>query len=104
TVSLKLPLRFCAPLQGLQADRWGLLRSPSAASFCTKTEDPTKPGKKKKAAVKSKVLALAEPFDNTTYKNYQHHSYNPYTFADLDLEMAKYRLPQPSSGRPSPQH
>ncbi|XP_036065511.1 skin secretory protein xP2 isoform X2 [Oryzias melastigma] len=45
-----------------------------------------------------------EPFDNTTYKNYQHHSYNPYTFADLDLEMAKYRLPQPSSGRPSPQH
>ncbi|RVE57748.1 hypothetical protein OJAV_G00202450 [Oryzias javanicus] len=45
-----------------------------------------------------------EPLDNTTYKNYQHHSYNPYTFADLDLEMAKYRLPQPSSGRPSPQH
>lgn len=45
-----------------------------------------------------------EPFDNSTYKNYQHHSYNPYTFADLDLEMAKFRLPQPSSGRPSPRH
>ncbi|KAG7239119.1 hypothetical protein INR49_029999 [Caranx melampygus] len=45
-----------------------------------------------------------EPFDNSTYKNYQHHNYNPYTFADLDLEMAKFRLPQPSSGRPSPRH
>lgn len=38
-----------------------------------------------------------EPFDNSTYKNYQHHGYNPYTFADLDVEMAKFRLPQPSS-------
>nr|ACN10072.1 NADH dehydrogenase flavoprotein 3, mitochondrial precursor [Salmo salar]ACN12419.1 NADH dehydrogenase flavoprotein 3, mitochondrial precursor [Salmo salar] len=42
--------------------------------------------------------------DNSTYKNLQHHNYNHYTFADLDLEMAKYRLPQPSSGRPSPRH
>lgn len=40
-----------------------------------------------------------EPFDNSTYKNYQHHQYNPYTFADLDVDMAKYRLPQPSAGR-----
>ncbi len=38
-----------------------------------------------------------EPFDNSTYKNYQHHNYNPFTFADLDVEMAKFRLPQPSS-------
>ncbi|XP_007575313.1 uncharacterized protein ndufv3 isoform X1 [Poecilia formosa] len=45
-----------------------------------------------------------EPFDNSTYKNYQHHSYTSFTFADLDVEMAKYRLPQPSSGRPSPRH
>ncbi|XP_034429298.1 uncharacterized protein ndufv3 isoform X3 [Hippoglossus hippoglossus] len=45
-----------------------------------------------------------EPFDNSTYKNYQHHCYTPYTFADLDVEMAKFRLPQPSSGRPSPRH
>ncbi|XP_009302931.2 NADH dehydrogenase [ubiquinone] flavoprotein 3, mitochondrial isoform X2 [Danio rerio] len=45
-----------------------------------------------------------EPFDNTTYKNLQHHNYNMYTFTDMDVEMAKYRLPQPSSGRPSPQH
>ncbi|KAM4731966.1 uncharacterized protein ndufv3 isoform 2-T2 [Anableps anableps] len=45
-----------------------------------------------------------EPFDNSTYKNYQHHSYTSYTFADLDVEMTKYRLPQPSSGKPSPRH
>ncbi|XP_039880488.1 myristoylated alanine-rich C-kinase substrate isoform X2 [Simochromis diagramma] len=45
-----------------------------------------------------------ELFDNSTYKNYQHHSYNPYTFADLDMQMAKFRLPQPSSGKPSPRH
>ncbi|XP_049584400.1 uncharacterized protein ndufv3 isoform X3 [Syngnathus scovelli] len=42
--------------------------------------------------------------DNSKYQNYQHHSYTPYTFADMDLEMAKYRLPQPTSGRPSPRH
>ncbi|KAF3695210.1 NADH dehydrogenase [ubiquinone] flavoprotein 3, mitochondrial Complex I-9kD [Channa argus] len=51
--------------------------------------------------------APAEPeesFDNSTYKNYQHHSYTPFTFVDLEVEMAKFRLPQPSSGRPSPRH
>ncbi|XP_077436195.1 uncharacterized protein ndufv3 [Vanacampus margaritifer] len=53
------------------------------------------------------TMVPAEPegtFDNSTYRNYEHHSYNPYTFADMDVEMAKYRLPQPTSGRPSPQH
>ncbi|XP_030580347.1 skin secretory protein xP2 [Archocentrus centrarchus] len=45
-----------------------------------------------------------ELFDNSTYKNCQHHSYTPYTFADLDVEMAKFRLPQPSSGKLSPRH
>ncbi|XP_056145880.1 mucin-5AC isoform X1 [Lampris incognitus] len=45
-----------------------------------------------------------EPFDISTYKNNQHHDYNPFTFADLDVEMAKFRLPQPSSGKLSPQH
>ncbi|KAG7330888.1 hypothetical protein KOW79_004857 [Hemibagrus wyckioides] len=45
-----------------------------------------------------------EPFDNTTYKNLQHHNYNIYTFVDMDVEMAKQRLPQPSTGRPSPRH
>lgn len=45
-----------------------------------------------------------EPFDNTTYQNLQHHNYNIYTFVDMDVEMAKHRLPQPSTGRPSPRH
>lgn len=40
-----------------------------------------------------------EPFDNTTYKNLQHHDYDMYTFADVDVELSKYRLPQPSAIR-----
>ncbi|XP_067299481.1 uncharacterized protein ndufv3 isoform X2 [Pseudorasbora parva] len=40
-----------------------------------------------------------ETFDNTTYKNLQHHQYNEYTFADMDVEMSKHRLPQPSARR-----
>ncbi|XP_049566357.1 NADH dehydrogenase [ubiquinone] flavoprotein 3, mitochondrial isoform X2 [Orcinus orca] len=46
----------------------------------------------------------AEPFDNTTYKNLQHHDYSTYTFLDLNLELLKFRMPQPSSGRESPRH
>ncbi|XP_014019827.2 NADH dehydrogenase [ubiquinone] flavoprotein 3, mitochondrial [Salmo salar] len=93
-------------LKALQRESWGLLRCPSVAAFCTKVEEPKKAVKKAKAA-KAAAAPLApapEPFDNSTYKNLQHHNYNHYTFADLDLEMAKYRLPQPSSGRPSPRH
>uniref|UniRef100_A0A6Q2WQW4 NADH dehydrogenase [ubiquinone] flavoprotein 3, mitochondrial n=1 Tax=Esox lucius TaxID=8010 RepID=A0A6Q2WQW4_ESOLU len=104
-------------LKVLQRDGWGLFKS-SAAPFCTKAQEPTKAVKKAKAAssvrkircVQAKETAAEppvpapEPFDNTTYKNLQHHNYNHYTFADMDLEMAKYRLPQPSSGRPSPRH
>nr|XP_014694724.2 NADH dehydrogenase [ubiquinone] flavoprotein 3, mitochondrial isoform X1 [Equus asinus] len=45
-----------------------------------------------------------EPFDNTTYKNLQHHDYNTFTFLDLNLELSKFRMPQPSSGRESPRH
>ncbi|XP_019731241.1 suppressor protein SRP40 isoform X2 [Hippocampus comes] len=55
----------------------------------------------------SATMVPAEPedtFDNTLYRNYEHHSYSTYTFADMDVEMAKYRLPQPTSGRPSPRH
>ncbi|KAM7407956.1 hypothetical protein PAMA_003613 [Pampus argenteus] len=90
-------------LKCLQLDSWVVLRTRSAAAFCTQTQDPVKPAKKTKAASK-KAAAVAppepeEPFDNSTYKNLQHHSYNTYTFVDLDLEMSKYRLPQPSSGR-----
>ncbi|XP_043730526.1 NADH dehydrogenase [ubiquinone] flavoprotein 3, mitochondrial isoform X1 [Cervus elaphus] len=45
-----------------------------------------------------------EPFDNTTYKNLQHHDYSTYTFLDLNLDLSKFRMPQPSSGRESPRH
>ncbi|XP_057553569.1 NADH dehydrogenase [ubiquinone] flavoprotein 3, mitochondrial isoform X1 [Hippopotamus amphibius kiboko] len=48
--------------------------------------------------------APAEPFDNSTYKNLQHHDYSTYTFLDLNLELSKFRMPQPSSGRESPRH
>ncbi|NXN28210.1 NDUV3 dehydrogenase, partial [Nycticryphes semicollaris] len=45
-----------------------------------------------------------EEFDNSTYKNLQHHEYNIYTFADSVAILSKFRQPQPSSGRPSPRH
>ncbi|NXO21235.1 NDUV3 dehydrogenase, partial [Cisticola juncidis] len=45
-----------------------------------------------------------EEFDNSTYKNLQHHEYHTYTFHDYVAVLAKYRQPQPSSGRPSPRH
>uniref|UniRef100_A0A4W5R747 Uncharacterized protein n=1 Tax=Hucho hucho TaxID=62062 RepID=A0A4W5R747_9TELE len=93
-------------LKVLQKETWGLLRSASAAEFCTKAGEPKKAVKKATAtkAAAAPPEPAPEPFDNSTYKNLQHHNYNHYTFADLDLEMAKYRLPQPSSGRPSPRH
>ncbi|XP_027878245.1 uncharacterized protein ndufv3 isoform X1 [Xiphophorus couchianus] len=63
----------------------------------------------KTTAEQTKESAAVPPepeksFDNSTYKNYQHHRYTSYTFADLDVEMTKYRLPQPSSGKLSPRH
>ncbi|XP_029386306.1 NADH dehydrogenase [ubiquinone] flavoprotein 3, mitochondrial isoform X2 [Echeneis naucrates] len=88
-------------LQHLQVECWDILRC-SAAPLCTQAEGSPKEmntASKNPAAVQSD-----EPFDSSTYKNYQHHNYTPYTFADLDVEMAKFRLPQPSSGRPSPRH
>uniref|UniRef100_A0A8C0ESL0 NADH dehydrogenase [ubiquinone] flavoprotein 3, mitochondrial n=1 Tax=Bubo bubo TaxID=30461 RepID=A0A8C0ESL0_BUBBB len=54
------------------------------------------------------TTAAAEPppeeFDNSTYKNLQHHEYNIYTFVDSVVALSKFRQPQPSSGRPSPRH
>ncbi|XP_074714516.1 NADH dehydrogenase [ubiquinone] flavoprotein 3, mitochondrial isoform X1 [Strix uralensis] len=54
------------------------------------------------------TTAAAEPppeeFDNSTYKNLQHHEYNIYTFVDSVAALSKFRQPQPSSGRPSPRH
>ncbi|XP_008561407.1 PREDICTED: NADH dehydrogenase [ubiquinone] flavoprotein 3, mitochondrial isoform X1 [Galeopterus variegatus] len=50
------------------------------------------------------TLAPAEPSDTTTYKNLQHHDYTMFTFLDLNLDLSKFRLPQPSTGRESPRH
>ncbi|XP_034279819.1 NADH dehydrogenase [ubiquinone] flavoprotein 3, mitochondrial isoform X1 [Pantherophis guttatus] len=45
-----------------------------------------------------------ETYDISTYKNLQHHEYQPFTFVDFDVLLSKFRLPQPSSGRLSPRH
>ncbi|XP_028583106.2 NADH dehydrogenase [ubiquinone] flavoprotein 3, mitochondrial [Podarcis muralis] len=50
------------------------------------------------------VETAPETFDMSTYKNLQHHDYTSYTFVDYDVQLAKFRLPQPSSGRVSPRH
>ncbi|XP_049730911.1 NADH dehydrogenase [ubiquinone] flavoprotein 3, mitochondrial isoform X1 [Elephas maximus indicus] len=64
----------------------------------TQLEDPDNIQETEQAA------APASPSDTTTYKNLQHHDYNAYTFIDLNLELSKFRMPQPSSGRESPRH
>uniref|UniRef100_A0A8C3X3Z7 NADH dehydrogenase [ubiquinone] flavoprotein 3, mitochondrial n=1 Tax=Catagonus wagneri TaxID=51154 RepID=A0A8C3X3Z7_9CETA len=62
------------------------------------------PNPKKQSPPKKPAPVPAEPFDNSTYKNLQHHDYSLYTFLDLNLELSKFRMPQPSSGRQSPRH
>ncbi|KAJ6667638.1 hypothetical protein lerEdw1_016759 [Lerista edwardsae] len=53
---------------------------------------------------KPTVETPQEDFDASSYKNLQHHEYTPFTFVDYDVELSKFRLPQPSSGRLSPRH
>ncbi|XP_064328485.1 NADH dehydrogenase [ubiquinone] flavoprotein 3, mitochondrial isoform X1 [Phalacrocorax carbo] len=61
-----------------------------------------------RVSANKETTAAAEPapeeFDNSTYKNLQHHEYNIYTFVDSVVVLSKFRQPQPSSGRPSPRH
>uniref|UniRef100_A0A8C1Y5Y5 NADH:ubiquinone oxidoreductase subunit V3 n=1 Tax=Cyprinus carpio TaxID=7962 RepID=A0A8C1Y5Y5_CYPCA len=100
-------------VKGLLREGWGTPSTSFVAALCTKTDVPPKTAKKAKASSKKKAPEKApepepepEPFDNTTYKNLQHHQYNMFTFSDMDVELSKYRLPQPSAGRQSlfPQH
>ncbi|KAM6223228.1 NADH dehydrogenase [ubiquinone] flavoprotein 3, mitochondrial [Rhynchocyon petersi] len=90
---------------GLQA---GLLRglgsSVSLATKSGKNEKGLPPNPKKQSPPKKQEAAPVEPFDNTTYKNLQHHDYTVYTFLDLNLDLSKFRMPQPASGRESPRH
>ncbi|XP_019384541.1 PREDICTED: NADH dehydrogenase [ubiquinone] flavoprotein 3, mitochondrial isoform X1 [Crocodylus porosus] len=52
--------------------------------------------------IKTAAASAPEEFDNSTYKNLQHHEYHMYTFVDFDVYLSKFRQPQPSSGRISP--
>ncbi|XP_063161371.1 NADH dehydrogenase [ubiquinone] flavoprotein 3, mitochondrial [Candoia aspera] len=53
---------------------------------------------------KPSLETAQETYDISTYKNLQHHEYQPFTFVDFDVFLSKFRLPQPSSGRLSPRH
>ncbi|XP_065484143.1 NADH dehydrogenase [ubiquinone] flavoprotein 3, mitochondrial isoform X4 [Caloenas nicobarica] len=86
----------------LRLEARGLRGAAPSAALCTR---PVGSGT---APPPTKTPAAAEPapeeFDNSTYKNLQHHEYNIYTFADSVVGLSKFRQPQPSSGRPSPRH
>ncbi|KAF6120591.1 NADH:ubiquinone oxidoreductase subunit V3 [Phyllostomus discolor] len=84
----------------------GLGPAASLSAESGKSDKGLPPNSKKQSAPKKPVQAApaAEPFDNTTYKNLQHHDYTPYTFLDLNLDLSRFRMPQPSSGRESPRH
>ncbi|XP_035171780.1 NADH dehydrogenase [ubiquinone] flavoprotein 3, mitochondrial isoform X2 [Oxyura jamaicensis] len=75
--------------------------APSSAALCTRPAGSGTPADSKPAAA---AQPDPEEFDNSTYKNLQHHEYNIYTFVDSVVVLSKFRQPQPSSGRPSPRH
>ncbi|XP_031316151.1 NADH dehydrogenase [ubiquinone] flavoprotein 3, mitochondrial isoform X2 [Camelus dromedarius] len=84
----------------------GLAATVSLSAESGKNEKGLPPNPKKQSPPKrpAQAAASAEPFDNSTYKNLQHHDYSTYTFLDLNLDLLKFRMPQPSSGRESPRH
>ncbi|XP_051474991.1 NADH dehydrogenase [ubiquinone] flavoprotein 3, mitochondrial isoform X5 [Apus apus] len=84
----------------LRLEAQGLRGAAPAAALCTRPGSSAAPPRKPTAAAEP----APEEFDNSTYKNLQHHNYNIYTFFDSIEVLAKFRQPQPSSGRPSPRH
>ncbi|XP_042637778.1 NADH dehydrogenase [ubiquinone] flavoprotein 3, mitochondrial [Orycteropus afer afer] len=84
----------------------GLTSTVPLSTKSGKSEQGLPPNPKKQSPPKKTEQAAlpAEPFDNTTYKNLQHHDYTMYTFLDLNLDLSKFRMPQPASGRESPRH
>ncbi|XP_047653329.1 NADH dehydrogenase [ubiquinone] flavoprotein 3, mitochondrial isoform X2 [Phacochoerus africanus] len=78
--------------------------SLSAESGRNEKERPPNPKKQSPPKKPTPAAVAAEPFDNSTYRNLQHHEYSTYTFLDLNVELSKFRMPQPSSGRQSPRH
>ncbi|KAM9694087.1 NADH dehydrogenase [ubiquinone] flavoprotein 3, mitochondrial isoform 2-T2 [Trichechus inunguis] len=92
---------------GLQAGALrGLASTVPLSAESGKSGKGLPPNSKKQSKPKQteQAAAPAGPSDITTYKNLQHHDYNAYTFLDLNLELSKFRMPQPSSGRESPRH
>ncbi|KAM6283603.1 NADH dehydrogenase [ubiquinone] flavoprotein 3, mitochondrial isoform 2-T2 [Spheniscus humboldti] len=87
----------------LRLEARGLRGAAPSATLCTRPAGSGTP-----PLPPTKTTAAAEPapeeFDNSTYKNLQHHEYNAYTFVDSVVVLSKFRQPQPSSGRPSPRH
>ncbi|XP_074760386.1 NADH dehydrogenase [ubiquinone] flavoprotein 3, mitochondrial isoform X3 [Athene noctua] len=87
----------------LRLEAQGLRGAVPSAALCTRPAGSGTP-----PTSKMLTTAAAEPppeeFDNSTYKNLQHHEYNIYTFVDSVAALSKFRQPQPSSGRPSPRH
>ncbi|XP_049641411.1 NADH dehydrogenase [ubiquinone] flavoprotein 3, mitochondrial [Suncus etruscus] len=84
----------------------GLASTVSLAAESGKSDRAQSPSSKKQSPPKKPAPAAAppEPFDNSKYRNLQHHEYTPYTFLDVNTQLAGQRLPQPSSGRESPRH
>ncbi|XP_057585897.1 NADH dehydrogenase [ubiquinone] flavoprotein 3, mitochondrial-like [Hippopotamus amphibius kiboko] len=83
----------------------GLASTVSLSAESAKNEKglPLNP-KKQSPPKKPAPAAPTELFDHTTYENLRHHEYSMHTFLDLNLELLKFRMPQPSSGRGSPCH
>uniref|UniRef100_A0A8C7ABZ9 NADH dehydrogenase [ubiquinone] flavoprotein 3, mitochondrial n=1 Tax=Neovison vison TaxID=452646 RepID=A0A8C7ABZ9_NEOVI len=71
-----------------------------------KKEKGLPPNSKKESPPKnpSQDAGPTKLFDNTMYKNLQHHDYTLYTFLDLSLDLSKFSMPQSSSARESPHH
>ncbi|NXO66638.1 NDUV3 dehydrogenase, partial [Phainopepla nitens] len=80
--------------------------SGSTVGTTAKEESTQEPGGQagESSTTEEKTAPAPEEFDNSTYKNLQHHDYHTFTFHDYITVLAKYRQPQPSSGRPSPRH
>ncbi|XP_007519449.1 NADH dehydrogenase [ubiquinone] flavoprotein 3, mitochondrial-like [Erinaceus europaeus] len=78
-----------------------VLRAPTATAARSAESGKAEKGQlaapKKQSPPKKPAAPPPEPLDNTRYRNLQHHDYTAFTFLDLNLDLAKFRMPQPSS-------
>ncbi|XP_025046847.1 NADH dehydrogenase [ubiquinone] flavoprotein 3, mitochondrial isoform X2 [Alligator sinensis] len=94
--SAKGPAKNMAPQESTK-----LLTTKTTVEFPKKLSPSSHPPPANKE-IKTAAASAPEEFDNSTYKNLQHHEYHIYTFVDFDVYLSKFRQPQPSSGRISP--